>query len=859
MSNASLRHHPFIIGIGASAGGLEALEAFFDEFPPDSGAALIVIQHLSPDFKSLMGELLSRRTKMNIIRVEDREPIRPDTVYLISPNKNIQVSGYYLVASSIEPGRHLRHPIDHFLLTLAQEHQERAIAVILSGTGSDGTKGAIAVKKQGGYVIAQEPDSCRFDGMPVNVIKSGCVDQVLHPEQIPDAISRHMNFGPHQQEDFAINANDRSFQHILELLRGFAGVDFSRYRPSTVTRRIERRLQLSQVNSLDEYVDKLKNDRLELKELHSELLIGVTKFFRDAEAFEELQNKIIPNILQQATNRTIRVWCAGCSTGEEAYSIAILFHEAYEQINSKPDIKMFATDVDKDAINIASHGVYPEPIVSEIDPIILNKYFTKKEGAYQVQNSIRSSIIFSQHNVTKDPPFTNLDLISCRNLLIYFQPRLQSKVLSLLHFGLRQHGHLFLGKSEALGDLSREFEIINPTLKIFSKLRDVKLSLVTDLDISDSGLRFPYQTRVKRQQSVKLPTNIPRETHMSTVYEDLLNEYVPPSILIDEQFNLIHTFGNSYEILDVPKGRSTLDVQKMLPKELAIALSMAVTNAKSSNQDTLFTDIMVHRENVQKVFNIKVKPFEVQKHIQDQSFLVSFEELETTRSEPAKPRDIKIQSYDAHKHYLEKIKQMEEQLNITKESLQSTIEELETTNEELQSTNEELMSSNEELHSSNEELHSVNEELYTVNSEYQAKIEELTTANNDLDFLLRSINLGMIFLDKKLKIRRYNEDVKKFINLMSHDIGRPITDIKFSYMQEEITAAIHRVQDSGESEYLSLIIGKSEYLINAIPYYTPDPKFVASVSNGLQSGIVLTFLDMTKMNEAIQRVQNVKS
>ena len=839
---------PVIVGIGASAGGLEALEIFFDQFPPDSGAALVVIQHLSPDFKSLMAELLSRHTSMNIIRVEERELIKPNTVYLISPNKNIRLINRHLVASPLDLNKSPRHPIDFFLKSLADQGTENAIAVILSGTGSDGSEGTAQIKASGGFVIAQSPETCKFDGMPYSIIKRGLADKVLAPSMIPSAITEKLSNVAIDQQTTDLEESNNEFRQILDMLREHAGVDFTRYRSSTVSRRIDRRMQMKQLHTLDEYIDYIDKNPFEIRELHSELLIGVTRFFRDQEAFQEIKDAVIPKIIQNTENNPIRIWIVGCSTGEEAYSIAIEFREIMDAWNINRDLKIFATDVDKEAIAFASAGIYQESVINEMSQERRQKFFVKQDNQYRVTNVIRS-IMFSLHNVANDPPFTNLDLVTCRNLLIYFQPKLQAKVLALLHFGLRTNGYLMLGKSEALGELASEFEAVNPSLKIYRKIRDTKLNIQRDLDIHEevhANLRRLNQPKNLSQRSQHYP---PVDPHIVSIYDQLLEEYVPPSILIDDNFNLLHCFGEAYKFLLTPKGRSTLDVQKMLPKELSIALSMATGKAKSTNRDVIYKDIKVKQEDGDSIYQIKAKPFPKIGHSHKSVILVTFEKhIEAPPVDQSEMID--VENYDANKHYLEKISNLESQLRITRESLQSTIEELEATNEELQSTNEELMSSNEELQSSNEELHSVNEELYTVNSEYQSKIKELTTANNDIDFLLRSINLGIIFLDSNCHIRRYNEDIRRFINLMSHDIGRSLSDIKFNYHHEDINKLIKDVLESSESQHLTFKIEESKYLVTAIPYatdYNQSPQMSQVEAKSIASGLVLSFLDISQL------------
>ena len=846
MVRRNVSKRPYVVGIGASAGGLEALEDFFKHFPPDSGLTFVVIQHLSPDFKSLMDELLARHTQMKIVRVDQEVTIEPNCIYLIPPKKNLSIKGTKLIPSHQDPNAHLRLPIDAFFVSLAEQYASNAIGVILSGTGSDGTRGCGSIKENEGFVIAQEPSGCKFDGMPVSVIKHGIPDMVANPEQMPDIILKYANING-LGDLIDLEREPNRLRVVTSLLKTIEGLDFGGYRPSTIARRIERRVRVNHLSSLDDYIHLLRNDVKELGQLHGELLIGVTRFFRDKSAFEVLSKSIIPRILEEAAeDDVIRIWVAGCSTGEEAYSLGISFFDALDEAQITKDVKIFATDVDREAIEIAAVGRYPESIVEDVGKERTAKYFLKKGSNYEVRSKLRRSVIFSHHNVVKDPPFTRMHLISCRNLLIYFQSNLQTRALSLFHFGLKNNGYLFLGKSEALGEVAGEFDCLNPTHKIFRKLRDIKLAMVSDINMS-SQMLTPLPAPQTAKQDIYGTQPGVKEPRLSHIYENLLNDYVPPCLILDENYQLLHSFGDASLILDVPTGKSTLNVLRMLDQDLSIALSTAIARATKTERNVLFKDVRKSAHSEQQ-FNIKVKPLPVAYANQLRTFMVSFEEIEKENHH----EHIEAEVYDAQAHTHEQIAILEEQLLSTKESLQATIEELETTNEELQSTNEELMSSNEELQSSNEELQSVNEELYTVNAEHQEKINELTEANNDIDFLLKSSNIGTIFLDKNLRIRRYNRDIESIVNVMHQDIGRPITDITFNFAHDKIVSQILDVAASGLANSQELVHKGTTYIVKSVPYRADRIAITSDDINAFdeKSGVVLSFIDVSTIKEA---------
>jgi two-component system, chemotaxis family, CheB/CheR fusion protein len=817
-----------VVGVGASAGGLEALERFFDAVPWDSGLCFIVIQHLSPDFKSLMDELLARHTKMTIIKVEKETPLEPNKVYLIPPRKQLSLEGDSIIPSDYPSSTSPRSPIDTLFKSLGELYGNHAIGVVLSGTGKDGTKGCEVIRNKGGLVVAQEPSTAKFDGMPVNVIQSGLAHFSLPPEGIWSALWNHAQnirtkaLNPERSDTTEKSkvAEDDIFAQILTKLRGVDGIDFSSYRSSTLARRLERRMRNYHIEDPATYLKLLNETPQELKDLHGELLIGVTKFFRDAETFEHIRTVVVPELCR-SQNTPLRVWIAGCSTGEEAYTYAMILADHILRSGLELEFKIFATDVDRESLTIANRGMFSATQVEGIPPAFLQRYFTLVENEYIVNPPLRKSILFSHHNVTKDPPFTKLNLVSCRNLLIYFQTNLQLKVLTLFHFGLKAKGFLVLGRSEALGDIAEEFENENSLHKIFVKKRDVRLSF-SDFAAGSplsafSGTADRGPLGFKRLSHQPLVNS---DTRLLPIYEKLLGEYVAAGIIVDESLTLLHTFGKAHEWLQMSPGKITFEASRLLPKELAVALAAGVTLASKQSREVKYKNVSFTIKDEPKLAHLIVRPISLPGSPGPAVFLALFEDnLNPTPAAFEKEPSI---SFQLTTQVSERIQLLEEQLSISRETLQTTIEELETTNEELQSTNEELMSSNEELQSSNEELHSVNEELYTVNSEYQKKIDELTEANSDIDFLVKSSRVGIVFLGPELSIRRFTPGLGSVISLRAHDVGRPISELTFRFDHDKIMGLIEQSLRSGKSTSGQIRKRDKVFLVNVILHLSSE-------------------------------------
>lgn len=831
-----------VVALGASAGGLEPLERFFDNVPADSDLAYVVVQHLSPDFKSLMNELLARHTMLQIYRVEDGMKIEPNSIYLIPPKKEMIVSDGKLLLTDKDPSRSLSLPIDTFMRSLAQNYRERAIGVILSGTGSDGSRGIRAIHEAGGFVIVQDEQTANFDGMPRSAIETGIVAAILPPQEMPDAIlNRIRGVGDGDGEPGEMLVSGVGISDLVGALREAYGIDFTYYKPSTVSRRVERRIQLSRCDDLGEYVQSVLDDKEELNALYRDLLIGVTKFFRDAEAFRHLETDVIPQLIEAVSaDEELRVWVAGCATGEEAYSVAILLHEAFAARSRPLNIKIFATDVHQASLEFASAGVYSEEELSEVSEERMEKYFRQHGSGYHISPDLRKLIVFAPHNVVKDAPFTKLDLICCRNLLIYLQPEAQKKALSLFHFGLRTSGYLFLGPSESTADLRDEFETIDRHWKVFRKRRDVRLPATVHLSVSEGLDRIRPVTASAGGGASPIA-----EVHLLKAYDALLEDYVPASLLVDEHRRLVHSFTGAGKFLAIPDGRPPDDILEYVDPDLKLALAGALQRAKKEKLPVVYGKVNYRSLEEGQQLKLSVRPITVRSTGEDY-YLITFE---TRRKEPAQPQASR--EIDLDEASFDRINELEDELLYTKENLQASVEEMETTNEELQATNEELVASNEELQSTNEELHSVNEELYTVNAEHQRKITELTELTDDMDNLLRSTEIGTIFLDRDLNIRKSTPQVSHIFPILPTDVGRPLEAFSNTIHHDTLMDDIREVIRTEDQLDVNVQDHHgSWYLLRILPYRSKD----------CVEGAVLSFVDidtLKRSEEELRRLSKV--
>ena len=827
-----------IVGIGASAGGLQALEEFFEHLSNNSGAAFVVIQHLSPDFKSLMKELLERCTRMSVYRVVEGIELQPNSVYLIPPGKNLQIQRdrLHLFKQKDRSSGELNFPIDIFFESLA-EIKRRSIGIVLSGTGSDGTRGLVAINRTGGFTLAQEPSSAQFDGMPRSAISTGIVDRILSPTELAQATDRLV------RSPALLNLQDNSgfdlfsqkdLQAIISILARHESTDFSNYKTSTLSRRIHRRYLISGCGSLDEYTRLVTTSAEERSLLRQDLLISVTQFFRDRPTWDYLAQNVIPQLVERAAPKTeIRCWVTACATGEEAYSLAILLDEAILAANKSLSFKIFATDIDEIALANAAKGVYTSTDIEELEPERRERYFVAKDNCWQVARQLRKKLLFAPHDLTKDAGFTRMDLVSCRNILIYFQPQLQQQVLRNLHYALGTKGVLLLGEAEALGYLQPEFVTLNKKAKIYRKKRDVRLNHpVRGLDKIS-----PQLTAQIKPQAATHPR---LEPMLDGAFSSFLAKYQATCFLVDRQHRLLHTFNDGVEVLKMPKGKMTTDITKLIIKDLQLPLVTALHRAKAERTPTSYSGIKVKSKlrclKLEVIYNESSK-------LADDYFTIVVQSDDM----PAKPIGEK---FEPNATASQRIVELDYELQQTRENLQAVIEELEATNEEQQATNEELIASNEELQSANEELHSVNEELYTVNTEYQLKIEELTELNNDVYNLLRSIDIGVVFLDLKLIIRKFTPAATVAINLVEADVNRPLEHITHNLECDDLIPLLQEVIQTHQVVDREVKLAKQDFylLMRVNPYL---------LENGQLDGVVISFIDIDELKKIQQQIHSV--
>jgi two-component system CheB/CheR fusion protein len=840
LSESSERPPFHVVGVGASAGGLEALEALFRAMPRDTGMAFIVLQHLSPDFESHMDELLARQTAIPIYRVEDGMLVEPDSIYLAPAKQEMIISGGRLLLTARDPAQGFNLPIDHFFRALANDMGRHAVGVILSGTGSDGSRGIRDIHAAGGLVLCQSDESAKFDGMPRSARETGMVHLVLNPEAMPQALLDHAQRAPGEDPTpkREVLQGRSGIHQILHLLRNEYGIDFAHYKPNTVTRRVERRIAMASSIDIDDYVEHLRTNPEELSALYQDLLIGVTRFFRDRDAFAVLAERVIPTLIDNTpADEEIRVWVPGCATGEEAYSLAILLHEQLTARRRPVLFKIFGTDVHSTSLELAAAGRYGEHALGEMSPARRSTYFRPDgedggEPHFRIAKELRQLLVFARHNVIRDAPFTRLHLISCRNLLIYLQPLAQKKVLSLFHFGLRTDGVVMLGPSETPGHFADEFETLDKRWKVYRKRRDIRLPLEARMPVAP--------TLPMMRPSGFGPVDSARRTadrRIIALYDNILAKHMPPSLLIDETYQLVHCFGGVESVLRLPGGRATTNVLDLLPHALKTPLSGALQHAAKEHQAVRYTglraDLGAGEENIRLV----VEPF-YDARTKTTDFLVSIDRQVAAATEPAD--DTRVDLGQVSKDY---IGSLESELKVTRENLQATIEELETSNEELQATNEELVAANEELQSTNEELHSVNEELYTVNAEHQKHIAELTEANNDIDNLLHSIDVGVVFLDAELRVRKFTSAIASAFHLLPQDVGRKFDNFAHNIEHGQLIDDIQSVLRDGVPVEREVVNRRGDFFfLRVLPYR----------SGSLVTGVVLTLIDigMLKRTEA---------
>ena len=832
-----------IIAIGASAGGLEALKAFFEGSPVEDTNAYVVIQHLSPDYKSMMGELLKKSTGLPIVEVSEGMEVLPGHVYLIPPVNNLILQDGFLHLIEKPKNQSLNLPIDMFFESLAKNRKDMAIGVILSGTGSDGTRGARAIKEYDGMVMVQDPLQAQFDGMLRSAINTGLVDYVLPVEQMGTELKNFITAPEFPFELGDEESEQTELMKILSYVDETTGLDFREYKKSTLARRVARRVKVCKCNSLSEYYTYLKSEKEEVDILYHEFLIGVTKFFRDSNVWNILREKVIPELVKNKENgEVLKVWDVACSTGEEAYSFAMCINEEIERQGKNIELKIFATDISERHLETGSAGTYPESIAADVPHELLIKYFISHPRSYKVVEKLRNSVVFSRHNIIKNPPFSNMDLVVCRNLLIYFEPAIQKKALHMLHYALKQDGVLVLGTSETVQtkkedffEIDRKWKIyrnISPNTRLNSGVSPVRANHL----IENRAYRETRPARTTTTQTSPLKNKLRDELH-----ESILEQFGGASVFIDSEFNILEALGEFRKYATLPAHGFSINLLDMMGDDLKYILQNTLRKANKLNDKVYYKNAAFQHDGEQKAVDIIVKPYKQRKPDAENTFVVTFIEKEINLDDVNSIDNVTLTN-----HTREYVSNLEEELKQTKEDLQTSLEEIETSNEELQAANEELLASNEELQSTNEELQSVNEEINTVNAENIQKMEDLEALNADMNNLLESTQIGTIFLDAALCIRKFTPAITKHFSFINSDIGRPITHFTSNIGKNNLLKRCEKVLNTGE--VLERVIISKEgghYLRRISPYIDSKDEI---------KGVVITFIDVETLQKSREKL-----
>ena len=827
-----------IVGIGASAGGLEALEQFLRHVPEKSGLAFVIVQHLDPTHKGFLPELLQRATAMAVFQVKDRTRVKPNCVYVIPPNKDMSILHGVLHLFKPTSPRGLRLPIDFFLRSLAEDRQQRSIGVILSGMGSDGTIGLRAIKEKAGLTLAQDPLSAKFDSMPRSVITAGLVDIVAPVHELPGKILdflRHILIiatSAHALEEKAQSALEK----IIILLRSKTGHDFSQYKKNTVYRRIERRMGIHQIDRIATYVRYLQENTQEVEFLFRELLIGVTNFFRDPAAWDQMQQQALPALLAACpSDGILRAWSAGCSTGEEAYSLAMAFKEAMTQCAPESGVKLriFATDLDKDSIDKARQGVYPANIAADVSPERLDRFFIQEGNTYRIGKEIREMVTFATQNVIMDAPFTKLDILICRNLLIYLTPELQHKLLPLFHYSLNPGGFLFLGSSEAISTSVDLFKPVDNKWRIFQRNESV---------LAPESMAFPATfVPVLPDISKEITTLKPTANLQSLADQLLLQRFSPPAVLVNDKGDILYISGRTGKYLEPAAGKANWNIYAMAREGLRFDLGTAFQKAVREKSEVTVKGLTVGEGDAIQTVDLTVKEIQDPEALRGMVMIV-FSDVATPPKKRAVSRS-KSGSADSAKvmELEQELHRCREEMQTAREEMQASQEELKSINEELQSTNEELQSTNEELTTSREEMQSLNEELQTVNAEQNSKMDELSRINDDMRNLLNSTEIATVFLDNNLHIRRFTPGTNKIFKLIPGDVGRPLSDIAHNLLYPEMTEEADEVlRTLAFSEKQVSTSDGRWFSVRIMPYRTMEDVI---------GGLVITFANITSTKE----------
>ncbi|MCU7806350.1 MAG: PAS domain S-box protein [Candidatus Thiodiazotropha sp. (ex Semelilucina semeliformis)] len=843
-----------IVALGASAGGLEAFETFFKAMPHDSGIAFVLVAHLDPTHVSLLPELVQKHSKMQVHQVKDGMKVACNHVYVIPPNKNLRILNGTLQLFDLTRPRGANLPIDSFFRSLAADQGTNAICIILSGTGTDGTLGLKAIKGEVGMVMVQDEASAKYDGMPRSAISTGLADYVLPPGKMPEQLIKYTQHAFQKGANITSQTEGRTpnaLQKIYIILRAQTDHDFSHYKKNTICRRIERRMNIHQIDDIKDYVRYLQESEREVGILFKELLIGVTNFFRDPPAFDALRDDYLPKMLDgKPDDYTIRVWVAGCSSGEEAYSLAIILQECMAQMNRHFNVQIFGTDIDDEAIEVARSGLYPESILADVSPERIKRHFVKEDdGWYRIKKSIREMLVFAPQNVIKDPPFTKLDILSCRNLLIYLGPELQKKLLPVFHYSLKKDGVLFLGSSESIGQATDLFSTLDKKWKIFHRQApNHAMRPVLDFPAMATHIT-PEEIEADVPESIRRAEEISALQLVETI---LQQSNTPPCVIIDDGCNVIYVHGRIGRFLEPAEGRISVNILEMAQPDLKSGLASAIRKVAVHKQEVILRDLEIDHANGRLFLDLSVTPVLEQSIMRGLMMVVFEEKTKLSKTDTKKPQSMIKRTKS------KSVEELERELQYTKENLQTTIEELETSNEELKSTNEELQSTNEELQSTNEEmetskeeLQSLNEESATVNAELQSRIDELSQTNDDMKNLLDSTDIATLFLDSDLCIRRFTPKATEIIPLTATDSGRPIKHFATSLINADLTEYGRQVlEDLAVREVTVKSHDGKSFIMKIRPYRT---------TNNVIDGVVITFSDITARKHADEALEKQRA
>lgn len=822
-----------IAGIGASAGGLEALELFFENMPSDSGIAFVVIQHLDPDYKGILPELLQRTTSMKVFQAQDGLKVKPNCIFVIPPKKSMSILNGALHLFDPVESRGQRLPIDIFFRSLADDRQEKSIGIILSGMGSDGSLGLRSIKEKNGTVAVQDPATAKFNSMPASALESVIADIVSPVEEMPAKVTAFLKHVPIAETDMKLDLKNNNYlEKIIILIRDHCGHDFSFYKKNSMLRRIERRKGIHQIDKISHYVRFLQKNPKEIEILFKELLIGVTSFFRDNDVWEKLKEKVLPDLMNELPyGYTVRAWVTACSTGEEAYSLAMIFKEVQQNLKKHKNLsfQIFASDLDSDAIEIARKGFFPSNIGVDVSPDRLSSFFTTDGEGYRVNSSLREMVVFAHQNLIKNPPFTKLDIVTCRNMLIYMESDLQKKLMSLFNYSLNKGGLMILGIAETNGNKNRDFVDIDSKLKIFKKSEKANSTELADFPSSFLGKN---KATVEKTQQIKVENNI-----QTLAEQSLLQQFAPASVMVNEKGDILYITGKTGKYLEPVAGKANWNIHVMVRPGLQNELPGAFRKAKRTFDPVTIRNIRIGMNNGAQFVDItiqRIKAPDLSKFL----IMVVFNDVAVTVQNEKKPSKTGTKKSSARQKELEiQLQRSNEDRRNISEEMQTSQEELRSTNEELQSTNEELQSTNEELTTSKEEMQSLNEELQTVNAELQSKVADFIQADNDMKNLLNSTEIATLFLDRKLNIRRFTDSVSKIFKLRNSDAGRPFTDLVSSLHYPEFENHTRMVLKNLTSIESAVSTKDNQWFnVRIMPYRTVDDRI---------DGLVITFTDVT--------------